>query len=317
MAEELLRNVREKLEGDLLAADLQLSLFAAALLSYRHDTVLRPFPPGFARQNDEKDFPALKSVWRRLPGAKDLLQNSGATSDPQTLQLVNFVLETRNFRLRSCGASEYKEVQRLTGYSSTNIPPPSHIFEVVHSESTDARFEETRQDRSLLYAFHGSRLDNFYSILHNGLHAHLNKNSLFGEGTYLSGDLGVSIIYSHKGQGWDRSMLGETMSCVAVCEVIMDPKYVKSKVEEENGRAKNKDKQEVPEKYYIVSNNELLRVKYVLVYAEKKVQQRVQTPSFFQRHKFFVLMSLYVVVLAVIGAANSPNLQYYLRRLFR
>uniref|UniRef100_C3YBP1 Poly [ADP-ribose] polymerase n=1 Tax=Branchiostoma floridae TaxID=7739 RepID=C3YBP1_BRAFL len=205
----------------------------------------------------------------------------------------------------------YKEVQRLTGYSSTNIPPPSHIFEVVHSESTDARFEETRQDRSLLYAFHGSRLDNFYSILHNGLHAHLNK------GTYLSGDLGVSIIYSHKGQGWDRSMLGETMSCVAVCEVIMDPKYVKSKVEEENGRAKNKDKQEVPEKYYIVSNNELLRVKYVLVYAEKKAQQRVQTPSFFQRHKFFVLMSLYVVVLAVIGAANSPNLQYYLRRLFR
>ncbi|XP_035667650.1 protein mono-ADP-ribosyltransferase PARP16-like isoform X2 [Branchiostoma floridae] len=316
MAEELLRNVREKLEGDLLAADLQLSLFAAALLSYRHDTVLRPFPPGFARQNDEKDFPALKSVWRRLPGAKDLLQSSGATSDPQTLQLVNWVLETRNFCLRSCESTEYKEVQRLTGYSSTNIPPPSHIFEVVHSETTDARFEETRQDRSLLYAFHGSRLDNFYSILHNGLHAHLNKNSLFGEGTYLSGDLGVSIIYSHKGQGWDRSMLGETMSCVAVCEVIMDPKYVKSKVEE-NGRAKNKDKQEVPEKYYIVSNNELLRVKYVLVYAEKKVQQRVQTPSFFQRHKFFVLMSLYVVVLAVIGAANSPNLQYYLRRLYK
>ncbi|KAI8478430.1 Protein mono-ADP-ribosyltransferase parp16 [Branchiostoma belcheri] len=317
MTEDVRTNVREKLEGDVLAADLQLSLFAAALLSYRHDTVLRPFPPGFARQNDEKDFPALKSVWRRLSGVKELLQDSRVTSDPQTLQLVHWVLETRNFHMRSCEPAEYKEVQRLTGYTSTNIPPPSHMFEVIHSESTDARFEETRQDRSLLYAFHGSRLDNFHSILHNGLHAHLNKNSLFGEGTYLSGDLGVSIIYSHKGQGWDRSMLGETMSCVAVCEVIMDPKYVKSKVEEENGRAKNKDKHEVPEKYYIVSNNELLRVKYVLVYAERKARPRVQAPSFFQRHKFFILMTLYVIILAVIGAANSPNLQYYLRKFFR
>uniref|UniRef100_A0A0E9TCY3 Poly [ADP-ribose] polymerase n=1 Tax=Anguilla anguilla TaxID=7936 RepID=A0A0E9TCY3_ANGAN len=41
----------------------------------------------------------------------------------------------------------------------------------------NARFEKTRGERDLLYAFHGSRLENFHSIIHNGLHCHLNKAS--------------------------------------------------------------------------------------------------------------------------------------------
>ena len=49
------------------------------------------------------------------------------------------------------------------------------------------------------------------------------QTSVFGEGTYLSGELSVSMIYSPSGQAWNHSELGNKLSCVAVCEMIDDP----------------------------------------------------------------------------------------------
>lgn len=46
---------------------------------------------------------------------------------------------------------------------------------------------------------------------------------VFGEGTYLSGELSVSLHYSPMGRSWERSSLGDKLSCVAVCEMIDDP----------------------------------------------------------------------------------------------
>lgn len=49
------------------------------------------------------------------------------------------------------------------------------------------------------------------------------QTSLFGEGTYLTSDLSLALIYSPHGLGWQRSLLGPLLSCVAVCEVINHP----------------------------------------------------------------------------------------------
>lgn len=62
--EELKRIILGKIREDPLAADLRWSLFVAALHSYRCDTVLRPFPPRFVAEDDEKDIDGL--VRRRL-----------------------------------------------------------------------------------------------------------------------------------------------------------------------------------------------------------------------------------------------------------
>lgn len=51
----------EAVARDELAADLQCSLFASALQSYKRDSVLRPFPASYAR-GDCKDFEALVSA---------------------------------------------------------------------------------------------------------------------------------------------------------------------------------------------------------------------------------------------------------------
>ena len=60
------------------------------------------------------------------------------------------------------------------------VLPPDFTFEVEYSETStlNAKFNELSQIHDVWYAYHGSRVDNFHSILNNGLHAHLNKVSL-------------------------------------------------------------------------------------------------------------------------------------------
>lgn len=134
------------------------------------------------------------------------------------------------------------------------------------------------------------------------------QNSVFGEGTYLTSDLSMAVLYSPHSSGWRESILGPLLSCVALCEVIDHPdvkcqvkrKGVFSlhdtktnaasescvtaclinsclcsisdseKIDRQRSRAKNSEGGDVPEKYFIVTNNQLLRVKYLLVYSQRK-----------------------------------------------
>lgn len=67
---DIIDSVLSKIQKDPLAADFQISLFVSALLSYRHDSVLRPFPSGYFRENGEKNVDALVSklllLWKNL-----------------------------------------------------------------------------------------------------------------------------------------------------------------------------------------------------------------------------------------------------------
>nr|XP_026647047.1 mono [ADP-ribose] polymerase PARP16 isoform X2 [Zonotrichia albicollis] len=197
---------REAARRDPLAADLRCSLFAAALQSYKRDSVLRPFPGRYA-SGDSKDFEGL--------------------------------------------------------------------------------------------------------------------TSLFGEGTYLTSDLSLALLYSPHGLGWQRSALGSVLSCVAVCEIIDHPDVkcqVKKKDSEEidrkRARVKNSEGGDVPQKYFVVTNNQLLRVKYLLVYSQKQHRRPSNESSWFYTHRFAVMMMLYLLLLIGIGASSSPTFIYYWHRMF-
>jgi len=56
-----------------------------------------------------------------------------------------------------------------------SVAQPDYLFAVTYSEDVDRKFDELRGDRRVMYACHGSRLENFHSILHYGLQAHLSK----------------------------------------------------------------------------------------------------------------------------------------------
>uniref|UniRef100_A0A7M4DVB7 Poly [ADP-ribose] polymerase n=2 Tax=Crocodylus porosus TaxID=8502 RepID=A0A7M4DVB7_CROPO len=255
-----------------------------------------------------------------LPSLAELLRSVPDT-DKETSELFSWILSSKFLSIQSTRKQEFEKIQELTGTSSVAVPMPDFLFEVVYCDQMNAKFDETKGERDLIYAFHGSRLENFHSILHNGLCCHLNRTSLFGEGTYLTSDLSLALLYSPHGFGWQKSVLGPILSCVAVCEIIDHPDVkcqVKKKDSEEidrkRARVKNSEGGDVPQKYFVVTNNQLLRVKYLLVYSQK--HRRSSSQSWFSNHRFAVLMTLYLLLLVVIGATNSPAFLYYWHRMF-
>ena len=59
--------VLQRLESDLSSAEMQWSLFMSALESYRHDSILRPFPSAYVEDGGNKNFQRLVSVYEGKP----------------------------------------------------------------------------------------------------------------------------------------------------------------------------------------------------------------------------------------------------------
>ena len=73
---------------------------------------------------------------------------------------------------------QYDNIKGLTK-QVVQVTAPDYVFEMVYSKDRNERFKDLQGDRGLLYAYHGSRTDNFHSITHHGLHSHMNKVSHF------------------------------------------------------------------------------------------------------------------------------------------
>ncbi|XP_068814378.1 protein mono-ADP-ribosyltransferase PARP16 isoform X4 [Struthio camelus] len=232
--------------------------------------------PGRYVGGDSKDFEALLADTNALPSLKDLLE-SVPNTEKRTWDLFSWILSSKILMIQSTKKQEYEKIQELTGMSGAAVPAPDFLFET----------------------------------------------SLFGEGTYLTSDLSLALLYSPHGLGWQRSVLGSILSCVAVCEIIDHPDVkcqVKKKDSEEidrkRARVKNSEGGDVPQKYFVVTNNQLLRVKYLLVYSQKQHRRLPSQSSWFSTHRFAVMMMLYLLLLMVIGASNSPAFLYYWHRMF-
>ena len=83
--------------------------------------------------------------------------------------------------------------------------------------------------------------------------------------------------YTKSGVIWEHSTVGEQVSCVAFCELIDHP-GVKCQVDNDTSKtratAKNSESGEVPDRYFVVTRSELVRVKYILVFSTKKAVKR-------------------------------------------
>uniref|UniRef100_A0A1A8EVY4 Poly [ADP-ribose] polymerase n=1 Tax=Nothobranchius korthausae TaxID=1143690 RepID=A0A1A8EVY4_9TELE len=312
------------LHRDPVAADFRCSLFVAAAQSYKRDSLLRPFPPRYISLKIQKDFEDLLADVDSLPGVRDLVRLQPGEGDHH-LALVHWILSSKSLAVNTLERDEYAKLCNLMENDCTSAPAPNFLFELEYSDHLNTRFEKTREGREVFYAFHGSRLENFHSIIHNGLQCHLNKNSVFGEGTYLTSDLSMALLYSPHGSSWRESILGPLLSCVALCEVIDHPDVkcqVKKKdsdsIDRRRSRARNSEGGDVPQKYFIVTNNQLLRVKYLLVYSQgKHLSRNSRSRSWLLRHHFAIMMSLYLLLLIFIGAFNSTAFISFWNRLFK
>lgn len=248
-----------------LSLELRLCLFSAALFSLKSTTLLKPYPDiYYDKSKNEVDVDKMREIFDRIN------TKNKNYYDQTTIDLIHWImsygnigLEPIDFNSMECQAKFTLKTNLNCGRSSFK---PKYIFKV--SESVENRrakiknFEKLKNEFGSFYAFHGSGLENFHSILHNGLAISLNKRSLFGFGTYLSYKLQTAIVYSPFGYHYYlwNNWLGRKLSLVALCE-IADSGHVKTHKNTKNST------DSFPETYCVVTNNDSIRVAYLLVYS--------------------------------------------------
>lgn len=139
-----------------------------------------------------------------LPGVRELVRLRPREGDHH-LALTHWILSSKSFAVKTLQKDEvhhykykyrnvfyyllflftasffvlfqYAKLCNLTENEGISAPVPDFLFALEYCDQMNARFEKMREGRDVFYAFHGSRLENFHSIIHNGLHCHLNKVS--------------------------------------------------------------------------------------------------------------------------------------------
>ncbi|XP_057304627.1 protein mono-ADP-ribosyltransferase PARP16-like isoform X5 [Hydractinia symbiolongicarpus] len=255
-----------------------------------------------------------------IPPLNELKKGNIVLSE-EIWQLLHWILKNRLFSAKTCDREVLKDLQEKTGQSSFSLQP-DYIFEVCYTTNASQTFEQQSRHYGVKYGYHGSRMDNFYSITSNGLQVHMMKNGLFGDGVYLCEDLAVTMPYVSGGTLWKHSKLGQQASCVAVCEILDHPgvKYQeKSAKNRKRCAAKNTELGEVPEKYFVVTSSDLVRVKYLLLFMDKptKTRKKGQSSWICFRHPVACVLILYLLLLLLIGLWKSRTVQLYLKRHFK
>ncbi|UJR15314.1 hypothetical protein I4U23_002266 [Adineta vaga] len=303
--------------AELHAFDLQLTLLRTAFESYKRETVFKPCPSFLLGLDDDQ----LRNVLR-LPPVTVFISIFDQLSDLQIL-LLNWLLTRDTFKLNVVPVESALSLVK----HQLSVPSPEFAFEINYNEIRNERFHDlTQNDRyKTFYAYHGTRLDNLHSILHIGFLGHMNKLSLFGSGTYFSLEPSVSLHYSPFASVWANSLLGKRLSCLLLCEIIDHPDHVKCAIE--NGTTTNQERRivsdtqagAVPEKYVVVTSNELVRVKYILIYSEPNdlIQLNQMTRSrlrtFFSANRYNLYLIFYFILLLLIGFFNSNLFKFYWR----
>ncbi|CAG5101168.1 Similar to Parp16: Protein mono-ADP-ribosyltransferase PARP16 (Rattus norvegicus) [Cotesia congregata] len=276
-------NLKNFISQDPQAADFKWSLFVAACHTYRHNTCLKPFPPMYTK-NECKDIEALREAIEIIPPLAIMFER---LDDPKV----------------------YDEHQAA-------IDLLHWVLIVYPSESSrEERWQNVMRGNSTFHAYHGSRLDNFHSIIHYGIQQHMSQNGLFGKGIYLSSELEVSLHWAHSGYGWGGSMLGRELSCVALCELVDHPDVKKGDTEEPSNSLKIAVGKKVPNKYYLALNSDLVRIRYILVYSKDLCAIRHSeingVVGWFKQNKLLTLLLGYVVLLVSVGLSHNKNVERY------
>ncbi|XP_071449172.1 protein mono-ADP-ribosyltransferase PARP16 isoform X2 [Hetaerina americana] len=323
--EKKVSNLKHLLETNIVAADIRWSIFVAACQSYRFDSCLKPYPNQFVTDGN-KNIDALREVVDKTKSFSLLLKKIEEPNfyrgNEDIIDLLHWLLiELPEPKFKNIPKKEFDFVMKLVP-SEVATEAPNLIFQMVWSpeSSSEMKWNDFTKKYGTFFAFHGSRLENFHSILHYGLQQHMNKNSLFGKGIYLSSELTVSLPYSPSGYGWGRSIHGSELSCVAVCEIINHPDVKCQDKDSDPSRSITTDSigGKVPNKYYLVVNSDLVRVRYLLVYC-KETPYRVGSGaiSWLRNHKVLVFIMSYLVMLAAIGAYHNPHAQRWWKILLR
>eukprot|EP01060_Flectonema_neradi_P031943 TRINITY_DN4979_c2_g1_i2.p1 TRINITY_DN4979_c2_g1~~TRINITY_DN4979_c2_g1_i2.p1 ORF type:complete len:666 (+),score=126.41 TRINITY_DN4979_c2_g1_i2:72-2069(+) len=228
----------EDIATDVHVADLLVSIAKAAANSNRWKIIFNPYPtlfdPADATQKilhpSKKDIDKVRRIINSIPSTKVISQgrmkDTIQVGGEHSYSLLQWIMNSNTSHLIRLSQDE-----RVSSMST-----PHQFLMVSASPAKQAQFDALKKKHKSIFAFHGSALENWHSILRNGLYnasgtEHQVNGAAYGSGIYLSPSASVSYGYSqlqvdgndaNKGykESESQDFMGGNLSCVAVCEVI-------------------------------------------------------------------------------------------------
>jgi len=205
--------------------DLLLYLAKEAARSSRRELIFDPFPnifdPSDPRHERKildpkcKNYSLAQTELDKIPYVADIIKRNPAhpnigeawrIAGPICSPLASWVMSSnRSFFVKLTPEIEIKQI-RAEQFLMLSAPP-----------ETENLFRSLRKQHGSVFAFHGSSIENWHSIIRNGLKnasgSKLQVNgAAYGSGIYMSPNLCVAMGYSRS-----------SSCCVAVLEVINTP----------------------------------------------------------------------------------------------
>eukprot|EP01087_Luapelamoeba_hula_P022335 TRINITY_DN7973_c0_g1_i1.p1 TRINITY_DN7973_c0_g1~~TRINITY_DN7973_c0_g1_i1.p1 ORF type:complete len:784 (+),score=143.95 TRINITY_DN7973_c0_g1_i1:56-2407(+) len=249
--------------------DLYISMAVASGTSARKNDIFNPFPPMF-ESSGTKDFTGVVSVLMKIPSVDDMRKH--CTSERQLVRFLNSHDST---------GSVYELLTWLLSINRAallKMPPTLHIEQMktkhqyMMTAGTDpdkaAKFKAWRKEYGSYFAFHGSSIENWHSILRVGL-LNLSGTKLmttgqaYGPGVYLAPDSGTSMGYARTGAAWSKSKFGDSsLVCLAIAEVVKHP-----------------EAPHTANPYYVVRNADYVATRFFLFYPGGNSSLQLQAAS--------------------------------------
>lgn len=231
-----------------------LEKFLLYLAQNAHPKRFLPFPDEYRKappvyQTDEKS-----NAKTPPPNGKILSSSTlGASFAPYTEE--EYAAVKRDLDYLESNPGNYPRLRKylntlelgMVQHMTSSLHPTIKEFEFKYSDREE--FIRNIHYPKRWYLFHGSPLENWHSILRNGLRnmsntTYMTDGATEGVGVYLADDIRTSYRYGSQG-GYYGNQRG--LHCISVVEVLEDPAPYK-----------------VPVGWYVIPNDKILVVRYLL-----------------------------------------------------
>uniref|UniRef100_A0A669DUK5 Poly [ADP-ribose] polymerase n=1 Tax=Oreochromis niloticus TaxID=8128 RepID=A0A669DUK5_ORENI len=223
--------------------DLLVAMCRAALESPRKSIIFEPYP-SVVDPNDPKTlaFNPKKKNYERLQKALDSVMSIREMTQGSYLEIkkqMDKLDPLAHPLLQWIISSNRSHIVKLPLSRQLKFMHTSHQFLLLSSPpAKEARFRTAKKLYGSTFAFHGSHIENWHSVLRNGLvNASYTKLQLhgaaYGKGIYLSPISSISFGYSGRNGSspfrplcspmfteYPLFLQSRNLNCIALCEVI-------------------------------------------------------------------------------------------------
>lgn len=269
-----LQNVSKDLQENPNVVDILISLFYTSARHHRRDIICDPFPEEDYLRYGKRDYDALIDTLDQLPPVQDMVthaQKAGEMGLKKALgqkgyNLLQWICSVQ--RGAMVRMTQKKKIQKMNSDYQYML--------MMEDPQKMKEFHKVRDQYGSFFAFHGSGMENWHSILRKGLLVGSNTKyqttgAAFGQGIYMSPRFSTSWGYSRPGQSWPHSRFGsQNVRLMTICEVAQHPSVDK-----------------VPHPHYVIKHPQYVVCRFFIWYRQGTQNSNIDVKELDLHDKYF------------------------------